>query len=186
MVEEQHPGLAALDAAAQVEPIARLAEQAIVGGPVGEQEARVGPVAPSPQREAAVATPGGELGAVEDDVDLGGEGDVPVDGVGAVPELDVGQGALVDDDHRLPIGADPVDGGVIDVAEHAVGVVLLPEVLLVDELDGEPQAVVPGMVLGRVPAEGHARRRAEGVDVGPLAVIGVVGPEVAHAGSHPS
>ena len=97
----------------------------------------------------------------------------------------MGERAVVDDHHRLAVGADPVDGLVVDVAEHAVGVVLLPEVLLVDELDGEPQAVVPRVVLGGVAGERDPRRRLERMDVRALAVVAVVGPQRSRHGSQP-
>ena len=54
------------------------------------------------------------------------------------------------------------------VTEHAVRRHLLPEVVLVDELDREPEAVVPRVVVGGVTGEHRAAGRAHRVEVGAL------------------
>ena len=184
VVEQEHAGLATVAGPLRSHHVDGDAEDPLVLGAVGEQEAGVGPVGAAPEREAAVAAPGRELGAVEHDVDLRREGDAPVDGVGVVVELDVGQRSLVDQHHRLAVGTDPVDRGGRDVAQDAVGVVLLPEVLTVDVLDREPQAVVPRVVLGASRVSTAPEGDAQRVHVGPLAMVGVVGPHLGH-GSHP-
>ena len=160
------PAVRAVDRAGQVAPPRRRRRaRGRCSGAVVEQQAGVDPVARAPQGEPAVAAPGRERRAVEAHRGGGHERGVEVDGVGArrrsargrargAPRWRRSRGragstASAPCTRTRPVAADLHLGRSV-VAEHAVGRHLLPEVVLVDELDREPEPVVPRVVVGRV------------------------------------
>ena len=167
------PARRAVDRARQVDPAGRLADHPLLLGARVEEQAGVDEVARAPQGQAAVAAPGRERGAVEAHRRGRHERGVEVDGVGVgrrsgrAPAR-AARGRRRSRDRAGSSAACPSPGptpsrrtshlGRAVVAQHAVRRHLLPEVVLVDELDREPEAVVPRVVVGGVTGEDGAGR----------------------------